>query len=514
MNKRWSAFLLAALLAVLSAMPAGAVSLAEGEHILWIDRLAQDPTLPEAVLELYDWLVAEGEKGADGALADPQKATFFQGNGFYGYELAVLKNEKPVRFPPVSGTEDRQKAAWDAIQKYMTDSGMQEQIQYIIDYALAVTHAYNRDHPEVFWVTGGMALMLPISYTYSADGTVDFTQHVMLCLYKENENIDVRQEAYRDPAKIRADLEKFNDAADAILADLPDGSRWEQLSYLNRYLTEHNSYRIGEPDPEARNPLNALVGCTDEQGPVCEGYARAMKVLCDRAGIPCVLVNGNAYYEKDGTPVPHMWNSVQMEDGKWYGLDVTWNDPAVRDENGSRIPGAVSGYEDESFFLTGSETVSDSLRFDESHKTVNDVTENGLHFVNGPALASDAYTDAPAENAVRVESEGTTVLCASFAEAAKAADGKKAVLTLLRDVSGVPAIPLSSGSEWTLDLGGFTLRGDTAEEDFLFTVRRDASLTIRDSSAEKNGRIFTTGKVFSAAGGTIRLEIQKKSIRT
>lgn len=514
MNKRWSAFLLAAVLAVLSAVPAGAVSLAEGEHILWIDRLAQDPTLPEAVLELYDWLVAEGEKGADGALADPQKATFFQGNGFYGYELAVLKNEDPVRFSPVSGAEDRQKAAWDAIQKYMTDSGMQEQIQYIIDYALAVTHAYNRDHPEIFWVTGGMALMLPISYTYSPDGTVNFTQHVMLCLYKENENIDVRQEAYRDPAKIRADLEKFNAAADAILEDLPDGSRREQLSYLNGYLTEHNSYRIGEPDPEARNPLNALVGCTDEQGPVCEGYARAMKVLCDRAGIPCVLVNGNAYYEKDGTPIPHMWNSVQMEDGKWYGLDVTWNDPAVRDENGSRIPGAVSGYEDESFFLTGTETVSDSLRFDESHKTVNDVTENGLHFVNGPALASGAYTDAPAQNAVRVESEGSTVLCTSFAEAAKAADGKKAVLTLLRDVSGVPAIPLSSGSEWTLDLGGFTLRGDTAEEDFLFTVRRDAALTIRDSSAEKNGRIFTTGKVFSAAGGTIRLEIQKKSIRT
>lgn len=24
-----------------------------------------------------------------------------------------------------------------------------------------------------------------------------------------------------------------------------------------------------------------------------------------------------------------MWNNVQMNDGNWYGVDVTWNDPLV-----------------------------------------------------------------------------------------------------------------------------------------------------------------------------------------
>lgn len=53
---------------------------------------------------------------------------------------------------------------------------------------------------------------------------------------------------------------------------------------------------------------------------VCAGYARSFKTLCDRFGIPCVCVAGMA----DGGS--HMWNYIQMEDGKWYLVDVTYDD--------------------------------------------------------------------------------------------------------------------------------------------------------------------------------------------
>ena len=56
---------------------------------------------------------------------------------------------------------------------------------------------------------------------------------------------------------------------------------------------------------------------------VCEGYSEAIKLLCDREGIPCVSIVGN--YD-ESTKIAHMWNYVQMEDGKWYGLDCTWDD--------------------------------------------------------------------------------------------------------------------------------------------------------------------------------------------
>lgn len=57
---------------------------------------------------------------------------------------------------------------------------------------------------------------------------------------------------------------------------------------------------------------------------VCEGYSKAFSYLCQSVGIECVLVSGTA----DGGG--HMWNMVKV-DGKWYHMDVTWDDPLTSD---------------------------------------------------------------------------------------------------------------------------------------------------------------------------------------
>ena len=102
-----------------------------------------------------------------------------------------------------------------------------------------------------------------------------------------------------------------------------------------------------------------------------------MKVLCDKAEIPCVLVSGMAKNSLDGTGEAHMWNYVQL-DGKWYGVDVTWNDPT----GGT---GAVSGYENEDWLLLGSNTVVSEMSFETSHPVENVVSTGGVAFTNGPA---------------------------------------------------------------------------------------------------------------------------------
>ncbi len=61
---------------------------------------------------------------------------------------------------------------------------------------------------------------------------------------------------------------------------------------------------------------------------VCEGYAKAFKLLCQEAGLESALVVGNA----GGA---HMWNYVKMDDGKWYVIDATW------DDNSSSTPSTV-----------------------------------------------------------------------------------------------------------------------------------------------------------------------------
>lgn len=60
-----------------------------------------------------------------------------------------------------------------------------------------------------------------------------------------------------------------------------------------------------------------------EPGAVCEGYAKGFKLICDNLGIPTVCVFGNFDEEANAA---HMWNYVQMDDGNWYAIDVTWDD--------------------------------------------------------------------------------------------------------------------------------------------------------------------------------------------
>ena len=59
---------------------------------------------------------------------------------------------------------------------------------------------------------------------------------------------------------------------------------------------------------------------------VCEGYSRAMQLLCQKLNISCGLVGGTAG-EGDG---PHMWNIINIGD-ETYFLDITFDDTAIED---------------------------------------------------------------------------------------------------------------------------------------------------------------------------------------
>ncbi|MEE1517535.1 MAG: transglutaminase domain-containing protein [Lachnospiraceae bacterium] len=56
---------------------------------------------------------------------------------------------------------------------------------------------------------------------------------------------------------------------------------------------------------------------------VCDGYAKAFKLLAEKAGLEVNYVYGEA---DNGEWGGHAWNQVKIE-GKWYNVDVTWDDP-------------------------------------------------------------------------------------------------------------------------------------------------------------------------------------------
>lgn len=124
------------------------------------------------------------------------------------------------------------------------------------------------------------------------------------------------------------------------------GSRYEQLVQIHDWLTNNNAYNTSVSD-----------------------------------NIPCVLVSGTGIL--DSGSEGHMWNYVQMEDGKWYAVDVTWDDPV----GGS---GNQSGFEHHGYFLVGSDTVVDGRSFASSHQTDALKKPNGGGFVL-PSLSTNAY---------------------------------------------------------------------------------------------------------------------------
>lgn len=96
---------------------------------------------------------------------------------------------------------------------------------------------------------------------------------------------------------------------------------FEKELYLHDYLCEHVAYdndSAGNSQNFNPNSITAY-GALVEGKAICEGYSKAMQLLCLKCGIPCNLVFG----QHEG--VSHMWNIINPGDGLYY-LDTTFDD--------------------------------------------------------------------------------------------------------------------------------------------------------------------------------------------
>lgn len=121
---------------------------------------------------------------------------------------------------------------------------------------------------------------------------------------------------------------QLEERVNEIMADCPTSEDYEKELYLHDWLNAWCTYdkqaaaSEAETDPYAYTAYGALV----DYDAVCEGYAKGMQLLLQRAGIPCTLVTGRSGEDNEA----HMWNLVQIN-GSTYHLDPTWNDS----QNGS-----------------------------------------------------------------------------------------------------------------------------------------------------------------------------------
>ena len=171
--------------------------------------------------------------------------------------------------------------------------------------AQTLFYAFTTDNPQFFF----------LGNTYSYEGyRVDGTDYYDTFCLTFLMDTAAREEA----------AHRLEDAVTDVLTTVPaNADDYTTERILHDALTARVSYdrEVAEGTvsasqrPHAFSAYGALV---DGQA-VCEGYARAMQLLLQRAAIPCTLVSGTA----DGTA--HMWNTVEI-DGRNYHLDPTWND--------------------------------------------------------------------------------------------------------------------------------------------------------------------------------------------
>ena len=334
----------------------------EKEYVLWIDRLTN---MPEYLRELYDQIGADIQKvlsGASSPLSDPELRKVSEGT--YAYTVKTFTGSAPFTY---TSSSDLQQNAANAVMSQAT-AHWDQYVSFVPYLCVSI----NMDHPEAFWLNTKYSYFYTFGITYSYDestrrGTSQYEITVYFSIKDNDQNYDLRRNEFQSPAHIQQGVSQFHTAVRNILSGCPDtGSRYDKLLYLNDWLTSHNSYN-SQSDESLRpdiawSPFSALTGSVAGSGPVCEGYSRAFKVLCDQINIPCTLVSGWARNNQTDSGEAHMWNQVKMADGQWYAIDVTWNDPVT---GGTA---AQSGAETHQWFLLGSETdIQPGFPFSASH---------------------------------------------------------------------------------------------------------------------------------------------------
>ena len=395
------------------------LKLKKGNYEKWIDRIE----LPDYALDFYDTLVeyCDNDGTEDMMIWDK------------GYERASAIE---IYYGGIYGSD-----IFQGIKYTSLTNPTDEQSNYVFSTMRAVYDAFDMDHPEVFWTTGTSWIF--ISRTSNGSNFTD-TYYFLLKLHEGSYQgtFDVRDTKYQSESAIKKEIKVRDDAVAAILntdAVKNASSDYETVKALNHWLTHNNEYNLdtiinnetGRSD--SHKCIGALTGGKDSMRPVCEGYAKAMKVLCDASNIPCVITTGNAYGTPNASPESHSWNIIQI-DGVWYPTDVTWNDPAVTNNNT-----AVSGHENEDYLLVGGDTVNLNMTYGESHVPTNILSLDGFSFINGPIISSEKYVFEESASKPEIELSAVSRIsgatrydtCLAIAEQLKTISGQKKFTTII-----------------------------------------------------------------------------------
>lgn len=183
-------------------------------------------------------------------------------------------------------------------------------------YYQSAIEAYIYDNPEIFYLSIDKLFLNIQKTTLGANTTYD------VYINSGNEANYLTDE-FNSKNEVDEAINMLEQIKNEIISKKTSDT-YENIKMVHDYLIDNIEYDESISKQNIYNVYGALVN----KSCVCEGYARSFKYLLDNLEIPCVLVIGKAT-NSTGQTENHAWNYVQL-DGKWYAVDVTWDDPIIR----------------------------------------------------------------------------------------------------------------------------------------------------------------------------------------
>ena len=157
------------------------------------------------------------------------------------------------------------------------------------------------DHPELFGLTG-------YKYKY----------------YKDSPNLIFVPEYLFDKDKIREHQKAMQARIEKLVRPAKTLSDFEKEKYVHDFICDNVRY-----DKLKKAYSHEIIGPLGQGVGVCEGIAKAVKVLLDALGVWCIIAICGNNLEK-GIKYRHTWNIVKL-DGVYYHLDATFDNTLGRD---------------------------------------------------------------------------------------------------------------------------------------------------------------------------------------
>ena len=224
-------------------------------------------------------------------------------------------------------------------------------------------NAYTYDNMDVFYIDVEKLTLTTKSLTALSVHNVEISN---------GNNNSYLKEVFQNQNVLEGKLNLLEAMKQEIARQLEGKTDYEKIREVHNWLIENIEYDVAL---EADEPYS-ISGALTEGKAVCEGYARSFKYIMDELRIPCVLVSGTGT-NSNGETESHAWNYVQL-DGKWYAIDVTWDDPIILGN------GYVTDDTYYKHFLKGENT------FMKTHKPDGYLSQNSMEFTF-PELSKEDY---------------------------------------------------------------------------------------------------------------------------